>query len=1543
MKRSIPGFLLPGLFMLIACTPASAGDGNATWNVNWETPKVFIENRGQFVLPACSARSADGKTPIVLYAFDNGGSMIYFTTNGIVYSYFQRVTETERENEHFRNEKDWRREEEKEKKCEFRSDVATMTWGNANPDVTVTAEDQAPDYYNYSFKTNGEEISLDFIRAFRKITYKNLYPGIDVEFIFHPVEGIKYTLILHPGANISQVSMNWSDVNNITLGKSGEVHVPTAFGDIIDHAPVTFYRDNTSEIIASSFVKKGKTISFLLGEYDHTKTLAIDPWTITGTGFGNSNRIWECDKDAAGNVYLYGGDTPLRLKKYNSSGVLQWTYNTPWDSAGYWLGTLITDIAGVSYVTSGSNGEIRKVNTSGTLVWSNNPNGAFGPLYEYWHLAFNCDQTQLVVGGMRAPSPFSTNQFRGVVVNINLATGAVASYTTVGWIAGFNIKEARTICSSPNGNYYFLTLDSIGCVNSALALTWKASSGYNFSYGSPSYSIKGNLGLSSIRATSNFIYTQNGITVHKRDISTGAIVATAAIPGGISTTVFGSSSPGNSGLDIDSCGNVYVGSGNAIVKYDANLALITSVATTSAVYDVAVTKNGEVVACGNNFAVSVNMSACNPVQNICSLTSPLAVTSAQTNITCNALCNGSASVTASGGTGPYTYAWNPTGGNSSSATGLCAGTYTCTITDNVGATTTASFNITQPTAVTATQSQTNLSCNSVCNGSATVVASGGTPGYSYAWSPSGGNAATASSLCQGNYTCTITDASGCTATKTFLITQPAVLSASMSSSNATCNSICDGTATVSANGGTGPFTYSWLPSGGNAATASNLCAAGYTVTITDANGCTTTQSVTITEPVLLSATATSTPTGCSVSTGSATATASGGTGIYTYNWAPTGGTNAVANNLGAGTYTVTITDANGCTTTANASVASAGGPVVSVQSATDVSCFGINDGSSAISASGNGPFTYAWAPSGGNSANAGNLSANTYTVTITDVNGCSSTQTVLITEPPQLAAAISSTPATCGNNDGSATVIASGGTSGYSYSWNPSGGNAATEINLATGTYTVTITDANGCTISSSTTVTNSGGPTVSVQSFGNVTCFGSSDGSGTISASGNGPFTYNWAPSGGNAAVATGLSPGTYSVTVTDANGCTSVQTITITEPAQLLCTPSSTPATCGNPNGSATAGDSGGTGPYTYSWTGGQTTQTATNLTGGLYTVTVTDANGCAVTGTVNVTTTGGPAISLQSSADVSCFGFTDGSATVNTTGNGPFTYSWSPTGGTSATATNLGAGIYSVTVTDVNGCAQTQTVVVTQPPALQISSAGVDENCNNNDGSASATVSGGAPGYTYSWSNGAITATISNLVAGNYTLTVTDTNGCTGTSTVVISSISSATADAGTYVTISQGNTTMLNGTGNGTFTWTPPGSLDCPTCEDPVASPSVTTTYTVVVTDSLGCTATDTVTVYVDIACGEVYLPNAFSPNGDLQNDVLYVRGNCIKFMQFDVYNRWGERVFSTTDPAIGWDGSWRGKPCEAAVFTYVLRATLLDGSEVKKQGNISLVK
>lgn len=294
----------------------------------------------------------------------------------------------------------------------------------------------------------------------------------------------------------------------------------------------------------------------------------------------------------------------------------------------------------------------------------------------------------------------------------------------------------------------------------------------------------------------------------------------------------------------------------------------------------------------------------------------ISLTAGSTNVSCFGGTNGSASVVATGGTGSYTYAWAPSGGTASTASGLGAGTYTCTVTDANLCTKTTAINITAPTALTATvSSSTMIACNGGANGAASILAGGGTPNYTYTWAPTGGNSATATSLTAATYTCTVTDAHSCTKTSTIVITQPTALTASISSiSNVSCFGGSNGSATITAGGGTPSYSYSWAPSGGTAANAISLTASIYTCTVTDANLCTKTTTVNITQPSFVDVIANASSTNlCNGNILTLFGSNSASDPNYTYTW-----TSGVTNNTPlvattTTTYTVTGANSSGCT------------------------------------------------------------------------------------------------------------------------------------------------------------------------------------------------------------------------------------------------------------------------------------------------------------------------------------------------------------------------------------------------------------------------------------------------------------------------------------------------------------------------------------------------------------------------------------------------------------------------------------------------------
>lgn len=748
-------------------------------------------------------------------------------------------------------------------------------------------------------------------------------------------------------------------------------------------------------------------------------------------------------------------------------------------------------------------------------------------------------------------------------------------------------------------------------------------------------------------------------------------------------------------------------------------------------------------------------------------------------------------------------------------------------------------------------------------------------------------------------------------------------------------------------------TYTWSPGNLTGASQTSLAAGTYTIIVLDANLCAGSNTLTITQPTsaisaIISATVAA---GCGLSSGEATVTASGGTPTYNYNWTPSGGTTAGVSNLGAGANTVTVTDIKGCTVTAVANITSTGGPTLSVISQTNVNCFGATTGTATVNGSGGtGPYSYTWTPGNLNGATQTSLSAGVYTVNIKDASGCNGTGTISITQPTaSVSGVFSNTVApTCGSSNGTASITASGGTPSYTYSWSPNSGSTQSVSNLSAGVSAVTITDSKGCVLTVSLSLNSIGGPTLSVTSQTNVNCFGANTGTATVSGSGGtGPYTYTWSPGNLLGANQSSLSAGTYTVNVKDATGCVGTGTISITQPtAAVLANMSNSPTGCGTSAGSATVTASGGTPTYTYSWSpSGGSGNTASGLATGTYSVLVTDTKGCQTTGITTISSSGGgPTLTVSSQANPLCFAANTGSASINASGTpGPYTYTWVPTGGNSASASGLSAGVYTVIASSGSSCVSTVTLSLSQPAPISLTLTSTDETCGSSDGNATLLASGGNGSLTPLWSTGSNNNSIAGLPSGLYTVTVTDANNCSATGSVVVGLTGSLIVSAGAGSTIYPGESTVLNGSvPSGAFvSWSPPGSLSCPTCPITSAAPGSTTIYTITA-DLNGCVGFDTVTVFVDVLCGELFVPSAFSPNDDGQNDVLYVMSNCISNMEFVIFDRWGEKVFESSNQAFGWDGTFNGKKMTPAAFAYYLKATV-KGEEVIQKGNISLVK
>jgi len=626
-------------------------------------------------------------------------------------------------------------------------------------------------------------------------------------------------------------------------------------------------------------------------------------------------------------------------------------------------------------------------------------------------------------------------------------------------------------------------------------------------------------------------------------------------------------------------------------------------------------------------------------------------------------------------------------------------------------------------------------------------------------------------------------------------------------------------------------------------------------------------------------------------------------GPFTYYW-PNEDSVEDQCNLGAGIYQVTITDANGCVSIDTFSLAEptalVNAPALSLYTGTNVQCNGGTNGYIIVNESGGTPnYSYIWTGTLATTDSAGGLSAGTYSVVITDANGCMDSLSATLTEPPAFTLnAISSLPTTCGSSNGSAWIDISGGIPPYTYLWN-SGQVTDTAINLGTGMAVVTVTDSAGCTFTDSVMVNNTANLTATLQSQQDASCNGDTNATATVQPSGGTPpFTYLWS-NGQTTQTAVNLGAGTYTCTVTDSNLCTATVTgIVIVEPQLLTAIATPSPVLCnGDSTGSATANPSGGTTPYSYLWSNNDTNQTALGLPFGTYTCTITDAHGCDTT--ISVSITEPTAISGSTShLNVDCHGNATGSDTAFASGGTPnYTYLWSD-GQTTQIATGLVAGPYTVTITDANGCTFNVTDTIIEPIVLDatISITDIDSvNCNgDSNGAATVTVSGGSYPYTYLWSPiGGIDSTASNLPAGNYTVDVTDANGCATTATATVSepAVLSVSVSGTGQVTCNAGSdgiaiANVSGGTAAYTYSWSPVAGTD-----DTLANlPSGV--YTVTVTDYNGCVGTGSFTIDDPPA-----LTTTASAPSDVCGSSAGVTGTLLN-------NQSG--VWTSSDPAVTFD-------------------------------------
>ena len=842
-----------------------------------------------------------------------------------------------------------------------------------------------------------------------------------------------------------------------------------------------------------------------------------------------------------------------------------------------------------------------------------------------------------------------------------------------------------------------------------------------------------------------------------------------------------------------------------------------------------------------------------------------------TLIDCYGNCNGSYTVAASGGFPPYTYLWSNSD-TDSIAENLCADTLIVTVTDNSLCKKSIVVNVVQPDSLSLIMSQIPVTCNGDCNGTASVVVSGGTPGYLYAWDdPWLQGTSSAVFLCAGTYTVTVIDTLGCTKTGSINIIEPDTLNASFTNiTNVLCYGETTGSATISVTGGVTPYTYIWT-SGETDSTDTGLGAGWHYVTTSDNNGCTRLDSIEITQPTdTLSLTFTTVESHCGLCDGSATVTPAGGTPTYTYLWDDSATQiNSTASALYAGLYNVTVTDANMCTITGSVIVQDSTSLTATASVINHITCNGWCDGSALGTANlGNPPYTYSWntTPVQTNDTATG-LCDTMYIFTVLDGDGCLAIDTVTITDVDALASTLNVTDIACngGTCNGEITVIPSGGTLPLdSIIWSSGPIDTNTIYDLCAGTYYVTIIDQNNCIVIDSAQIIDPPEINIAFNIDTGITCYGDCDGVITALPTGGTvvlDYTYQWDTNAGNQTTQTAdsLCDGIYSITITDDNGCTATNSDTLIAPDSIsISFINFIPVDCGGDStGQITALPAGGTIPYGFYWSNGDTLATADSLSSGFYYITVTDHNNCMDSSYFEITDNS-DIVLLIDSTNVICYGQCNGTITASASGGFPYVsspnyyYHWSTTTDTTTNIiTDLCAGTYYVTVVDSMQCSRSKVITITEPDTLIANiSDSTNITCNGDcDGSLTVTVTGGIPYYTYEWNTIPIqTDTIADsLCAGTYIVIITDSVGCEDTISysfaeplLLEDSITSVNSLCSNNSFDGEATVHPYGGTNPYTYLW----SNDSTTQTIDSLEGGI---YYIIVTDALGCTAIDTVTI------------------------------------------------------------------------------------------------
>lgn len=977
------------------------------------------------------------------------------------------------------------------------------------------------------------------------------------------------------------------------------------------------------------------------------------------------------------------------------------------------------------------------------------------------------------------------------------------------------------------------------------------------------------------------------------------------------------------------------GSGTYNYSWSNGVNDATTTVTSAGTYQVTASDN---LGCSSTASISVDAAAMN-------------VTGSVSNATCSGGNDGAINLSVSGSNSLYSYLWN-NNAQTQTLSNLTPGTYQVTVTNADGCSAVQSFNVAQSGSnISADLSVVNPTCFGSNNGSIAVTVNGGTAPYSFNWG-SGITTQNRTNLSAGTYTVTVADFSGCNVVKSVTLTQLPGITINPVKVNADCATGTAGSINLNVSGGAGGFSYTWNDNNTNQH-RTGLNAGTYNVVVADANGCTAVASSTISTSGSISANFNYAGTYCAPAAAVSFTHAGTQNGVSHY-WSFGNNTSSVQASP-AYTYTtpdnynvVHVVSNSVCTDTVRKIVAIKAQPVIS-PSVTQIPCNGGGEGAITLNVSnGLAPYSFNWG-NGITMQNRSNLSVGDYSVTVTDNNACSASFATSIVQGAAITVSETHTNVTChSGTNGNIDITATGGIPPYNFRW--SNGEMLEDLNnIGAANYIVTVTDARDCSVAATIDVTQPQALQLAIDKV-DASCFGTATGSLHANVTGGTqPMVYNWTGNV-NSQSLNNIGAGVYTLSVTDAAGCGIAASATVAQATQIVINETTTNTSCkGGGNGSISLSATGGAGSYTYMLNSTAVQQVVNGLQAGTYHTVVADVNGCTQAKDIVITEPAAMEI-VAAISNEKCGSPNTGKVelTVNG-GNAPYLYAWNNNAAT-ATVNNLGEGTYVVTVTDAKGCKQVKANIVHASQPLLVSTTVNTLPCNVAKGEALISVDNGVAPYTFQWTNGDNTATLKNVQPGTYNVTIRDAAGCALDTSVTILNTNSFKVEIEGAGHIELGETVDLKATSTGSdevsYTWVPAFGLQCPSCANVTVRPAETTTYKVTAIDAIyGCTAIAEATVQVGTD-NTVFIPNAFTPNGDGQNDLLQLYGSLqgIRYFQLLVFNRWGEKVYETNDQFFAWDAIYKGEKLEPAAYLYVMKVVHLNNETSRTfKGSITLLK